>query len=107
MDWVVFCNRYSASRFFLAAKATYLSLRQWLWKRHAAPDFQVASLERSAETQEYLVTLKNNHQHVILEKESASTISKNKVFIKKLSSEDANRIGYMAGLNDALKEARF
>ena len=71
-----------------------------------APDFQLVSLELNQKLQEYIVTLKD-HNNAAIEKKSASYISKDGELVKKLSPEDANRIGYMAGMNDALKESQL
>lgn len=63
----------------------------------------LAGLEFSQPLQAYIITLKNQ-QGVIIAKKSASDVSKDSNLVKKLSSEDANRVGYMAGINDTLKE---
>ncbi len=80
---------------------TYLAVLEQL-----APDFQLVSLELNQKLQEYIVTLKD-HNNAAIEKKSASYISKDGELVKKLSPEDANRIGYMAGMNDALKESQL
>ncbi len=77
---------------------TYLAVLERL-----TPKFQLVGLELNQKLQEYMVTLKN-YRDLTTEQESASYISKSKAFVEKLSPEDANRIGYMAGLNDAIKE---
>lgn len=76
---------------------TYLAVLEQL-----APEMQLISCELDQKIKEYTVTLKNNK--MIYEKISASRISKDRGLIKKLSSEDANRIGYMAGINDTVNE---
>ena len=77
---------------------TYLAVLEQL-----APEFQLVSLELNQKLQEYIVTLKN-YNDATLEKKSAAHVSKDGALVKKLSPEDANRIGYMAGVNDTLKE---
>ncbi|MCH9716592.1 MAG: hypothetical protein K0U24_02180 [Gammaproteobacteria bacterium] len=77
---------------------TCLVVLEWL-----APELQLAGLEFNAKLQEYRVTLKHYNQ-LIIDKKSASYVSKNAMLIKKLSPEDANRIGYMAGVNDTIQE---
>lgn len=68
-----------------------------------APENQLVSWELDQILQEFTVTLKNK-ENKKLEKASASKISKDKNIINKLTPEDANRIGYMAGINDTLKD---
>ncbi|MDF1646616.1 MAG: hypothetical protein P1U61_06525 [Legionellaceae bacterium] len=77
---------------------TYLAVLEQL-----APEFQILSLELNQKLQEYIVTLKN-HTDDVIEKKSASQVSKDSSLVKKLSPEDANRIGYMAGINDSIQE---
>jgi hypothetical protein len=103
MDWVKFNSHSSDSRFFLVIKTILFALRQWPWKRFFSPPFQLVRLALNSDIQEYVVTLKGC-KHIVVEDVSASLISKNTKLIKKLSPEDANRIGYMAGVNDAVKD---
>ncbi|MDP1602218.1 MAG: hypothetical protein Q8M03_03050 [Legionella sp.] len=77
---------------------TYLAVLEKL-----APDCKLISWELDQIIKEYKVTLQNKDNSKI-EKISASAISKDKNFINKMSAEDANRIGYMAGINDTLKD---
>ncbi|MDF1677385.1 MAG: hypothetical protein P1U32_01675 [Legionellaceae bacterium] len=77
---------------------TYLAVLEQL-----APDHQLVGLELNQKLQEYFVTLKN-HVDESVAKKSASSVSKDSAFVKKLSPEDANRIGYMAGVSDTIKE---
>jgi hypothetical protein len=64
----------------------------------------LAGLEFSQRLQAYIITLKNQ-QGVTVVKKSASDVSKDSKLVEKLSAMDANRVGYMAGINDTLKES--
>jgi hypothetical protein len=74
---------------------TYLATLEKL-----SPDCQIIALKQDAILKDYQVTLKDKKDAI--ESLSASSISKNKAIINKLSSADAHRIGYLAGLNEAL-----
>jgi hypothetical protein len=85
MDWVKFNNHNSGAHCFI----THL---------------KVICLKFHSELQEYRVTL-TDYQDTLIKDISASLISKDPELIKKLSPEDANRIGYMAGVNDTVKDS--
>ena len=76
---------------------TYLALLEKL-----SPEYHLISVELDQKVKEYIVTIKHKNSDK-LSKLSASQISKNAEVVKKLSPLDANRIGYMAGVNDNIK----
>ncbi len=77
---------------------TYLTVLEQL-----APDFQMTALTFNQKRQAYEVTLKN-HREDVIEKKSASLVSQDIDLVRKLSPEDAHRIGYMAGVNHTIQE---
>ncbi|MBA3535175.1 MAG: hypothetical protein H0T84_00970 [Tatlockia sp.] len=79
---------------------TYLAVLERL-----APENHLISWELDQILQEYTVTLKDK-KNLKVERKSASEISRDKQIINKLTPEDANRIGYMAGINDTLKDVK-
>lgn len=67
-----------------------------------APDNKLISWELDQLLNEYCITIENREKKVSTI--SASIASKNKSLINKMTPEEANRIGYMAGINDTLRE---
>lgn len=68
-----------------------------------APEYHIENLELNALTEDYIITIRSKDKKAF-SKQSASVFSKNKEVIKNLSSLDANRIGYMAGIKDTIDE---
>lgn len=116
MDWSKFnkCAQYvqPLSYFFQTSKRVYFQAKQIINKplallknpAEALPRmsaFQLVGLEFNQEQQQYIVILKKRDQ-THCEKRSASSVSRDTLLVQQLSSEDANRVGYMAGFNDAL-----
>ncbi len=85
MDWVKFNNHSSNTHRF-------------------ADHLKVIFLKFHAGLQEYRVTL-TDCKNTLIKDKSASLISKDPALIKRLSPEDANRIGYMAGVSDTVNDA--
>ena len=57
----------------------------------------------TTEVDEYLLEIKSKSKATTIKK-SPSELSKDKDLIAKFKPEDANRIGYMAGVREAVKE---
>lgn len=68
-----------------------------------SPDYQINSLKIGHEVEEYLVTLKK-HSSSEIKTVLASELNLDKEVINKLSPADANRIGYLAGIADTVRD---
>ncbi|MFO9238423.1 hypothetical protein SC979_09990 [Legionella pneumophila serogroup 1] len=67
------------------------------------PDYSIVVQHMTPEVDEYLLEIKSRSQATTIKK-SPSELSKDKVLIAKFKPEDANRIGYMAGVSETVKE---
>jgi hypothetical protein len=70
------------------------------------PDYQIIGQEFSEKIKNSLLTIKHK-SHNNISKISALEISRNVEMIKKFSSPDANRIGYLAGVTETENEFNF
>ena len=67
------------------------------------PDYSIVVQHMTPEVDEYLLEIKSKSNPTTIIK-SPSELSKNKELIAKFKPEDANRIGYMAGVRETVKE---
>ncbi|AMV15183.1 TPA: hypothetical protein KKX32_001263 [Legionella pneumophila] len=67
------------------------------------PDYSIVVQHMTSEVDEYLLEIKSKFKATTIKK-SPSELSKDKELIAKFKPEDANRIGYMAGVRETVKE---
>lgn len=67
------------------------------------PDYSIVVQHMTSELDEYLLEIKSKSKTTTIKK-SPSELSKDKELIAKFKPEDANRIGYMAGVRETVKE---
>ncbi len=67
------------------------------------PDYSIVVQHMTPEVDEYLLEIKSKSNTTVIKK-SPSELSKDKELIAKFKPEDANRIGYMAGVRETVKE---
>ncbi len=67
------------------------------------PDYSILVQHMTPEVDEYLLEIKSKSKATTIKK-SPSELSKDKELIAKFKPEDANRIGYMAGVRETVKE---
>ncbi|MGC1181337.1 hypothetical protein [Legionella sp.] len=67
------------------------------------PDYSIVVQHMTSEIDEYLLEIKSRSKVATIKK-SPSELSKDKNLIAKFKPEDANRIGYMAGVRETVKE---
>ena len=67
------------------------------------PDYSIVVQHMTPEVDEYLLEIKSKSKATTIKK-SPSELSKDKDLIAKFKPEDANRIGYMAGVRETVKE---
>lgn len=67
------------------------------------PDYSIVVQHMTSEVDEYLLEIKSKSKATTIKK-SPSELSKDKELIAKFKPEDANRIGYMAGVRETVKE---
>lgn len=70
---------------------------------HLSPDCSVISNEMASEVEQFLFKYKSSRDNTIFEK-SPSEISRDKTLLRRFSVEDANRIGYLAGITETVQE---
>jgi len=70
------------------------------------PDYSIVVQQLGAEVDEFILEIRSrNNQSTV--KRSPSDMSKDKSFLSKLSPLDANRVGYLAGVNETVKEFKI
>jgi hypothetical protein len=67
------------------------------------PDYSIVSQYLESEVDDYILEIRSRNGKSI-SKGSPSEISKSKVELSKFSQVDANRIGYLAGVKETVKE---
>ncbi|RUR14243.1 hypothetical protein [Legionella sp. km772] len=67
------------------------------------PDYSILVHHMTSEVDEYLLEIKSRHSKETLKK-SPTELSKDKEIISKFNPIDANKIGYMAGVRETVKE---
>jgi hypothetical protein len=67
------------------------------------PDYSIVVQQMTSEVDEYILEIKSKSSGAILRK-SPSDLIKDKDLISKFNSIEANRIGYMAGVRETVKE---
>lgn len=67
------------------------------------PDYSILVQHMTPEVDEYLLEIKSR-SNAKISKKSPSELSKDKEIIAKFNPIDANRIGYMAGVRETVKE---
>lgn len=67
------------------------------------PEWSIVSMSSQDSLDEYILEILSSKSKELIKK-TPSELSKNKNIIKKFSSIDANRIGYLAGISDTVKE---
>ncbi|HHF7368192.1 TPA: hypothetical protein ACPSKY_003346 [Legionella bozemanae] len=67
------------------------------------PDYSIVVQHMTPEIDEYLLEIRSRSKATTLKK-FPSELSKDKDLIAKFKPEDANRIGYMAGVRETIKE---
>lgn len=67
------------------------------------PDYSIVVQHMTPEVDEYLLEIRSKSKATTIKK-SPSELSKDKELIAKFKPEDANKIGYMAGVRETVKE---
>lgn len=67
------------------------------------PDYSIAVQQLGTEVDEYILEIRSRNGKEITKK-SPSEMSKDKFMLSKFSPLDANRIGYLAGVKETVKE---
>ncbi|HHU0122950.1 TPA: hypothetical protein ACT9L9_003046 [Legionella pneumophila] len=67
------------------------------------PDYSIVVQHMTPEVDEYLLEIRSKSKAITIKK-SPSELSKDKELIAKFKPEDANKIGYMAGVRETVKE---
>lgn len=67
------------------------------------PDYSIVVQQMTNEVDDYILEIKSKNDCTTLKK-SPSEITKDKVLIAKFNPVEANRIGYMAGVRETVKE---
>lgn len=70
---------------------------------HLKPDYSIVVQHMTNEVDEYLLEIKSKNNDSTIKK-SPSELSKNKELIAKFNPVDANKIGYLAGVRETVKE---
>lgn len=67
------------------------------------PDYSIVVQQMTNEVDEYILEIKSKNDSTTIKK-SPSELSKDTALIAKLSPVEANRVGYMAGVRETVKE---
>lgn len=67
------------------------------------PDYSIVVQHMTSEVDEYLLEIRSKSKAATIKK-SPSELSKDKELIAKFKPEEANRIGYLAGVRETVKE---
>lgn len=67
------------------------------------PDYSILVQHMTQEVDEYLLEIKSRHSNETIKK-SPSELSKDKEMMAKFNPVEANRIGYLAGVRETVKE---
>jgi hypothetical protein len=70
------------------------------------PDYSIVVQQLTDQIDEYLLEIESK-QHRTTFKKSASELSKDKISLAKFDPIEANRIGYMAGVRETVKEYKL
>lgn len=70
------------------------------------PDYSIVVQHMTPEVDEYLLEIKSREKATTIKK-TPSALSKDKELIAKFNPVDANRIGYMAGVRETVKEFKL
>lgn len=70
---------------------------------HLKPDYSIVVQQLSNEVDDYILEIKSKHGKKIVKK-SPSEISKDPTLVAKLNPIEANRVGYLAGIRETVKE---
>lgn len=84
-------------------KRTIRTLTYMATVEHLKPDYSIVVQEMANEVDEYILELKSKKGLTTLKK-SPSELSRDKELIGKLSPVEANRVGYMAGVRETVRE---
>ena len=70
------------------------------------PDYSIVAQHMSGEVDDYILEIKSKNAHATIKK-SPSDVSKDPALIAQFKPADANRIGYMAGVRETVREYRL
>ena len=84
-------------------KKTIRTLTYMATKEKLKPDYLVVTHYLCDEVDEAILEIKSRKHHTVLRK-SPTELSKDKSVLSKLSPLDANRIGYLAGIRETIKD---
>lgn len=70
------------------------------------PDYSIVVQQLGSEVDEYILEVRSRNGKQIVKK-SPSEMSKDKTLLSKFSPLDANRIGYLAGIKETVKEFKM
>jgi hypothetical protein len=84
-------------------KKTIRTLTYMATVEHLKPDYAIVVQQMTNEVDDYLLELraKNGYETI---KKSPSELSKDQSLISRLTPADANRVGYLAGIRETVKE---
>ena len=84
-------------------KKTIRTLTYMATMERMKPDFQVVVQHMGMEVDDYMLELKQRRSGILLKK-TVGELVQDKSLIAKLSPGDANRIGYLAGVRETVRE---
>jgi|GEM_PF-6229335 len=84
-------------------KKTIRTLTYMATAENLTPDYSIVVQEMGNEVDDYLLELKSKNGRKILKK-SPSELSRDKNLIGKLSPIEANRVGYLAGVRETVRD---
>ena len=70
------------------------------------PDYSIVVQQLTEEADEYILEIKSRNNRKAIKK-SLSELSTDKKFLSKMNPMDANRIGYLAGIKETVKEYKM
>ncbi|CEK09265.1 hypothetical protein [Legionella hackeliae] len=84
-------------------KKTIRTLTYMATVEHLKPDYSIIVQQMAEEVDEYILELKAKNNGTTIKK-SLSELSSDRDLISKLNPIEANRVGYMAGVRETVKE---
>lgn len=87
-------------------KKTIRTLTYMATVERLKPDYSIVVQQLGSEVDDYILEIRSRNGKEI-SKRSPSEMSKNKSLLSKFSPIDANRIGYLAGIKETVKEFKM
>lgn len=87
-------------------KKTIRALTYMATVEQLKPDFSIVQQRMSNEVDDYILEIKSRNSQAIIKK-TPLEVSKDRSLVSKFNSIEANRIGYLAGVRETVKEYKM